>query len=67
MSDVACRVCSVYNKMWDMSDIGLMLGARGGGVKMGVQKPTQEKNKGVGEDQANMKKLEKIRIRKKSS
>ena len=36
---------------------------------MGVQKPTQEKNKktkGLGKDQAKMKKVEKTKIRKKS-
>ena len=41
MFDVACCFCSVYNKMYDMSDIDLMLGGRGGGgvgVKIGVEK-----------------------------
>ena len=28
MSDVACCVCSVYKKMFDLFDIGLMVGGK---------------------------------------
>ena len=54
MSNVACCVYSVYKKMFDMPDIGLMLGAGGGGAKWVCQNlmppippAKKEKNKRV--------------------
>ena len=54
MSDAARCVCSVYNKMCDMSDVGMKLGGRGGLVSKWVCKklmpPHQRKKmiKGLG-------------------